>query len=128
MNRNTLQREIVYNAVNTLTTHPTPDEIFEFINKKYPSISRSTVYRNLNILADNGDILKVMIPDGADRYDFNTTSHYHIVCDECGRVDDIEAKTNERLVDEVSDSFGYKVKGFTAVFFGTCPECNKKHQ
>lgn len=122
MNRNTIQREIVFDAVNSLECHPTPDEVYSFINKKYPSVSRSTVYRNLNILAKDGKIQKVRLPDGADRFDFNTTAHYHIVCDKCGKVDDLEINTGNML-SNIKNSFGYAVKGYTVVFFGTCPDC-----
>lgn len=123
MIRNTLQRQIVLNAVNALTTHPTPDEIYEYINKSYPFVSKSTVYRNLNILADKGEILRINIPNAADRYDFNTNVHYHIVCNQCGRVDDIELKEINIVSDKITDSFGYDIEGYTIIFYGYCPEC-----
>lgn len=121
--RNTIQREIVFNAVNSLTTHPTPEEIYDYIRKKHPSVSRSTVYRNLNSLAENGDILKVRIPSGADRYDFNTKVHYHIVCEKCGRVDDIEMMQYDGIKENIGNTFGYDVKGYTVVFYGVCSDC-----
>lgn len=126
MQRNTIQREIVLEAVNSLHIHPTPEEIVEFVNKKYPSISRSTVYRNLNILEQSGVILRVKIPNAADRFDFNVTNHYHIVCEKCGRVDDIEMPYLNDLNSSISNKNGYSINSHSIVFFGECPDCNKK--
>lgn len=126
MTRNTIQREIVMNAVNSLHFHPTPEEIFKFVNERYPNISRSTVYRNLNILEQNGAVSRVKIPNAADRFDFNVTNHYHIVCEKCGRVDDLQMPYLEDLNSIIVDTHGYEVNGHSIVFFGDCPDCNKK--
>lgn len=125
MTRNTIQREIVLDAVNSLQFHPTPEEIVEFVNKRYPNISRSTVYRNLNILEQSGVILRVRIPNAADRFDFNVTNHYHIVCEKCGRVDDLEMPYLDNLNSNIINSNGYSVNSHSIVFFGECPDCNK---
>ena len=84
--RNTIQRSIVLSAVRALKTHPTAEEIYREINAAHPNISRGTVYRNLNVLAEQGTILRVLIPDAADRFDFNTVGHYHFRCREWDRV------------------------------------------
>lgn len=123
MIRNTIQREIVLNAVNSLHNHPTPEEIVEFVNERYPNISRSTVYRNLNILEQNGSILRVKIPNAADRFDFNVTKHYHIVCEKCGRVDDLDMPYFDDLNSAVDDANGYTINSHNIVFFGICPDC-----
>ena len=67
--RNTVQRSLVYEAVNRLKSHATADEIYEAIVSEHPSVSRGTVYRNLNQLAEEGEIRKILVPGGADRYD-----------------------------------------------------------
>ena len=67
--RNTIQSSIVYAAVNTLHNHATADEIYRLIAREHPSISRGTVYRNLNRLSETGRIRKLEIPGGAECLD-----------------------------------------------------------
>ncbi|MEG1436547.1 MAG: transcriptional repressor [Oscillospiraceae bacterium] len=122
--RNTIQRKLVFDAVVELKgSHPTPDEVYKHLYKKYPSVSRSTVYRNLNILSDQGEILRVKISNAADRMDANNAFHYHIYCEKCGRVDDIEMLLINDLEKKIENDFGYKVKSYNIVFTGLCPLC-----
>ena len=71
-NRNTLQRRLVLETVRRMHNHPTADEIFREIAAENTLISKATVYRNLKILSEQGEILHIPIPDGADCFDFNT--------------------------------------------------------
>ena len=61
--------------------------------KNFPRISLGTVYRNLNLLADIGEITKITTPDGGDRFDAVTNPHYHVICTSCGRVIDLEMES-----------------------------------
>ena len=74
--RNTRQRKIVLEAVQEHHDHPSADQIYLEIRAKDPRISRGTVYRNLNILSEEGQITHVKVP-GADRYDCRKDFHYH---------------------------------------------------
>ena len=85
--RNTRQRKIVLEAVQEHHDHPSADQIYLEIRAKDPRISRGTVYRNLNILSEEGQITHVKVP-GADRYDCRTDFHYHLICTDCGAVCD----------------------------------------
>ena len=76
--RNTIQRQIVLQAVNQMHNHPTADAIYAVIAAQHPTISKATVYRNLNQLAAQGEILRVPVPTGADHFDFNIKPH--IMC------------------------------------------------
>ena len=73
--RNTIQNMLVYEAVNKLQCHATADEIYEFIVQEHPSISKGTVYRNLNRLAEMGKIRKMEIPGSPDRFDHCCHDH-----------------------------------------------------
>ena len=84
--RNTIQRDIVLKAVRSLGNHASADEIYSCVSKDYPSIGKGTVYRNLNILAEEGEIRKVEIPEGPNRFDHSVGKHYHITCIKCGKV------------------------------------------
>lgn len=122
--RNTVQRSLVIEAVKELRCHATADEVYNTIAKKHPSISRGTVYRNLNRLCELGEIHKVEIPGGADRYDHLSYDHYHVRCVKCGRVYDVEMDFIADLDKNIKDTKGFRFTGHDIIFKGICPECN----
>ena len=124
--RNTIQRSMVYEAVNRLKSHATASEIYDVIASEHPSVSRGTVYRNLNQLAEEGVIRKILMPGGADRYDHRCHNHYHAMCQQCRRVFDIEMAYIENLEKEIEDAHGFAVSGHDIMFRGICPDCQKK--
>jgi len=123
--RNTVQRTLVLEAVQRLRSHPTADEIYAEITKICPSVSRATVYRNLQELCEQGIIQKREIPGSPDRYDHTTGDHYHARCTLCGRVLDVEMDYLSDLTNAVKDSHGFLLTGHSIVFDGICPECRK---
>lgn len=123
--RNTVQRALVLEAVKELQCHATADEVYNTIVEKYPDISRGTVYRNLNLLSENGDIRKREIPGGADRYDHLCGDHYHAHCSKCGRVFDVDMEFIADLEKHIKDTHGFAFTGHDIVFKCICPECNR---
>ncbi len=128
--RMTEQRRIIIDELDKTRTHPTADEIFEKVRQTMSRISLGTVYRNLEILADQGRIKKIQVPGGPMRFDARTEEHSHIRCKVCGRVDDIEADDGEDLKSRVRDSLGYEIVECRLEVAGICPRCwaegNKK--
>lgn len=123
--RQTLQRALVGESVVSLANHPTADDVYEKAIKQHPSISKATVYRNLNSLADDGDILRINIPNAPDRFDHNTYAHYHIRCKRCGLFSDIDIPVLQDIDMEILSSTGFVVQEHDVVFSGICPECIK---
>lgn len=121
--RNTIQRALVLEAVHSLHTHPTSADVYEAVRERHPSISRATVYRNLAVLAERGDVLRVEVPNGADRYDFNTEPHHHVKCAECGLIDDVMLSCADNLLDQVRDARGFQLASYQVIFEGVCPHC-----
>ena len=126
--RNTIQRSLVLEAVNKLRCHATADEIYEEIVKKHPHISKGTVYRNLKRLSENGEIRKMEIPGGTDRFDHRCHDHYHAKCLKCGRVFDIEMAYISDLEKSIQDAHGFMISGHDIMFRGICPECQKSQR
>ena len=89
-NRNTIQRAPVLEAVNALQCHATADEVYEAIKKEHPTVSKATVYRNLNLLSEMGEIRKMEIPGGADRFDHRCHDHCQGRGEQCGGVFDVD--------------------------------------
>ena len=124
-NRNTIQRAQVLEAVNTLQCHATADEVYEAIVKEHPTVSKATVYRNLNLLSEMGEIRKMEIPGGPDRFDHRCHDHCHVRCEKCGRVFDVDMDYVPGLEKGIRDSHGFAFTGYDILFRGICPECRK---
>ncbi|MBC2888724.1 Fur family transcriptional regulator [Gordonibacter massiliensis (ex Traore et al. 2017)] len=123
--RNTIQRALVLEAVRSLHDHPTSADVYEAVRRTYPNISRATVYRNLGVLANRGDVLRVEVPNGADRYDFFNEPHYHAKCRVCGRIVDVDMPYESDIASKVSDAHGFAIEGHEIIFDGVCPACQK---
>ena len=131
MARNTVQQNIICDTVKNMTTHPSPEEVYNEVHKNYPTIGRATVYRVLNKLAEKGEIQKVSIPDAADRYDFRTDDHIHIRCRCCNKVFDAEFEGAKPLLEQIRNilsSENDNLSGFTSEgahlsFYGVCSDC-----
>lgn len=128
--RNTIQRKLVLEGVVKHGSHPTADEIYEMVSEAHPSISKGTVYRNLNLLSEEGDLRKIRVADGADRFDHNTHAHNHIKCEACGSFYDVIGENADPVeeLQNISNAVSAKT-GFTkcrveVVFTGICPSCS----
>nr|WP_321307908.1 transcriptional repressor [uncultured Sphaerochaeta sp.] len=123
--RQTIQKGLVWEAVTNATNHPNAEQIYERIVEKHPSISRATVYRNLNSLVEEGKVKRVRVLGGPDHFDRTLGNHYHIQCIHCKRVDDIELFEDINLSERNIDTNGYTLESYEIVFNGICPECKK---
>ena len=126
--RNTIQRSLVLEAVNRLQCHATADEIYEGIKKDHPNISRATVYRNLNVLSEMGEIRRMETPGGADRFDHRCHDHCHVRCQKCGRVFDVDVDFITGLEQRIRDAHGFEFTGYDILFRGICPDCQNASQ
>lgn len=125
MNRNTIQSALVLETVNKLPGHVTADEVYEAIAREHPTISRATVYRNLNRLSQTGKIRRIEIPGGADRFEHWCHPHYHIKCEVCGRIFDVDMEYIPHLEKKIRDTHGFQLTGHDILFTGICPQCRK---
>lgn len=125
MKRNTIQRSLVFEAVNKLQSHATADEIYEEVVTEHPNVSRATVYRNLKLLSETGYIRKIEIPGGADRFDHLCHDHCHVKCEKCGRVFDVDMEYITGLEKSIKNDRGFTFTGYDILFRGVCPDCQK---
>ena len=121
--RNTIQKSIIENAIHKLS-HPTADEIYQEIKKDYPDIAVATVYRNLALMAEEGQLLKVT-QGTADRFDINTHAHYHLRCTVCGKISDVNIPYLSELDEKLSKMLSQDIKNHSLEFYGICTDCLK---
>ncbi|HZJ88876.1 MAG TPA: transcriptional repressor [Sphaerochaeta sp.] len=124
--RQTIQKGLVLAAVQEAEDHPCAEEIYKSIATTHPSISRATVYRNLNVLVEEGKIRRIRVLGGPDHYDYHLDTHSHIQCTECGEVGDVKILTEVDINESTVDTHGYELSSFEVVFNGICPDCQKK--
>lgn len=122
-NRNTIQYQLIYRAVLELGSHPTADEVYTQVAATHPTISKGTVYRNLNKLTENGMLRRIPIPNSADRYDVTLAAHYHIFCKRCGAFKDLDYPYLLPLNHDIERDTGYHLEDHGIVFTGLCPDC-----
>lgn len=126
INKYSRQREAIKEYLAHTKEHPTADTVYMNIRSTYPNISLGTVYRNLNLLAEQGEIVKINCQDGSDRFDSNSNPHYHFLCNGCGKVIDIEMESIEHINKIAGAGFTGKVEGHVTFFYGLCPDCCSK--
>lgn len=119
------QREIILKAVRADMSHPSVDSVYMEIRKEIPNISLATVYRNLNLLAEKGEIKKIDSLDGSCHFDFNTTNHYHFICNKCNKVYDVPCDVAPDVVKQAGEMTGFKIISHDISFQGICLECKK---
>lgn len=88
-------------------------------------MSLGTVYRNLKVLAELGEVQVLDGPGGTKRYDACTDSHYHFVCERCGRIVDLDIELEADLDRLVAERTGFDVQRHTLEFRGVCGECRR---
>ncbi len=123
--RVTKQRQVLLDELSKVRTHPTADELYQMVRKRLPRISLGTVYRNLELMAENGMIQKLEVGGTQKRFDGNAAPHYHIRCQKCGRVDDLSlplAHDVERQAREYTD---FTILRHNLEFSGFCPDCQE---
>ena len=123
--RNTIQRQLVFSAVKELNIHATAEQIYEYVARNHPSISKATVYRNLGQMVESGELLNIGIIYGAAHYDHNCHKHYHFICEDCRRIFDIEGDFSD-ILDRMNGINGFDIKNYHLSLNGLCQDCRCK--
>jgi Fur family peroxide stress response transcriptional regulator len=129
--RYSAQKMMIKDALMRLD-HPTASEVYEYIRKIYPNISLGTVYRNLGLMAESGEILRISMGNSPDRFDISTHDHIHVICRECGQMFDADSHKLENMLKEIDEfleeSTGVHIEDRTMYFSGICSSCRGKSQ
>lgn len=119
------QRESIKNYLLSTNEHPTADIVYQHVRKNFPNISLGTVYRNLKLLTEIGEAVKISSPDGVDRFDGFVQPHNHFFCTCCRRILDLNLDMAEidRLNYSASKNFDGQIESSNTIFYGTCSDC-----
>ncbi|MBN1851230.1 MAG: transcriptional repressor [Pirellulales bacterium] len=122
----TSQRSMVLEVLLQRDDHPTADQVLEAVRSRSPRISRRTVYRVLDTLAELGLIRRVHHPGARARFDAKMHRHHHLVCTRCNRIVDLESRRFDDIALPKGKSHGFKVYDYSVQLVGICPDCQKK--
>ena len=120
----TQQRKVILEELRKVDSHPSADEIYEIVRHRLPRISLGTVYRNLEVLSELGEIQKLGLSGSLKRFDWDTTKHYHIRCVRCNRVADAPIAPLNQLENELYGATVFEIIGHNLEFTGLCPRCS----
>jgi Fur family transcriptional regulator, ferric uptake regulator len=124
MQRNTNQRRAILNALQTAPGPLTPQEVLERAQSDYKSLGLATVYRNLNALNEQGDIIAVHLPNDVPRYEISGRGHHHhFRCERCSKVFELEGSCPVAILEGVTLPGGFQVKAHELTLYGLCGEC-----
>jgi Fur family ferric uptake transcriptional regulator len=121
--RVTRQRQVILEELRKVNTHPSADEVYDMVRKRLPRISLGTVYRNLEILSESGEIQKLELGCSLKRFDGVAQDHYHIRCLDCDRVIDAPPGSDVCITHELKENIDFKIIGYKLEFIGLCPAC-----
>ena len=117
------QREAIYRFLLHRKDHPTAETIYQHVRQEYPRISLGTIYRNLSLLEETGQIQKVPSDDSRDHYDADISCHPHFVCTCCHRVLDLKMDDLGFLNTLASQGFDGEILRSQLTFYGLCGDC-----
>jgi Fur family transcriptional regulator, peroxide stress response regulator len=124
--RRSRQRDRILQIVKETNTHPTADWVYRNLKKEIPGLSLGTVYRNLNVLLEQGLIQKLPFDNTFDRFEGNVAPHYHLICEKCNTVEDFEMTVSININKQVEQKSSFKINRHRTDFFGICKKC--QHQ
>ena len=123
LRRNTPQRRVILEELGAVKTHPTAAELYVLVRRKSPRVSLGTVYRNLEVLYQDGLINKLEFAGTETRFDADLSEHYHVRCSDCGHIEDIFNLSSRDKPAQPAKLAGYRISGHRLEYIGVCPDC-----
>ncbi len=121
--RMTPQRAEILRLLEGNTSHPSAEEIYRGVHRKFPRISFATVYNTLQSLFRKGELLEIRIDPKRSRFDPSTAPHAHLMCVKCGTIADVRRPAKLKPLGKPA---GFKVLSCNVEFYGVCPACAGK--
>jgi Fur family transcriptional regulator, peroxide stress response regulator len=124
--RVTPQRVAIVEYMMNTDSHPSAEDLYNAIKKKYPMVSLATVYKTLELLVKMGVVKELSFPDGA-RYDANAATHINLVCLNCGKIEDTsDERSLKELESNIAKRSKYQILGRRFELYGYCSQCQSK--
>ena len=125
MHRKSKQKELILKVLKDTNSHPSAEGVYMRVKREIPHISLGTVYRNLRLLKEEGDIVELELAGTLSRFDGNTQPHYHFRCEQCGRIFDVDEPVDKAIDKKVAQNTGFKITHHRLEFRGVCHDCQR---
>ncbi len=123
--RITPQRIAIVDYLLKTEDHPSAERIHKIIQKKYPMVSLSTVYKTLDLLKEKRLVNEIEV-DGEARFDAHTNDHINLVCMNCGKIEDIDENSLKEIQVRAARKSKYLILKGSFELFGYCGNCKSK--
>lgn len=124
--RITPQRYAILEYLIESHSHPTADDIYKALSKRFPSMSVATVYNNLRLFTKIGFVQEMAYGDSSSRFDFSSQKHYHAICEECGKIVDTYYPGLDDVEVAAEQLTGFQINKHRMELYGICPDCQNK--
>ena len=125
--RDSVQRRKVFEMFLSMGSHVSLDEIYRETKKKHPEIGYATIYRTMKLLCDAGICSEVVFEDGSIKFEVSARGHHdHLVCINCGKIEEFYSSEIERLQQNIAKRKGYVLKDHKLILYGLCKSCSRK--
>jgi len=121
----THQRQVLFEVMQGMHGHPSPEEIYARVKQKIPAISLATVYKNIHLFVESGVLREVSLHHGTQRVEMNREEHHHMVCSKCKTISDIDEKELGLLTKRKRLPGGFLVERYSVDVIGLCATCQK---
>ncbi|MGV3486964.1 MAG: Fur family transcriptional regulator [Tuberibacillus sp.] len=121
----TPQRKAIFDCIKKSSDHPTAADIIDRLAKDGYHFAYGTVYNSLKYLTEVGLIHELKLGDAASRYDGNTHDHYHLLCQICGRIDEVDEMLPSQWLDSIEKETNYALRSHQVILKGICPSCRE---
>ena len=121
----THQRQVLYEVMQGMEGHPSPEEVYARVKKKVPSISLATVYKNIHLFVESGVFRKMSLHHGSVRVEMNEEAHHHLVCSKCKAISDIGEQELRLAPKRRRLAGGFLVERYAVDVIGVCAKCQK---
>ena len=119
------QREAIVQYLTGRTDHPSAESVYQALRQTHPNISLGTVYRNLGVLEENGQLMRIPMDNGSDRFDPNVVPHYHFLCRKCGCLQDVPMTALDSFNQLAQAHIDGIVESHALLFKGVCKRCSE---
>jgi Fur family peroxide stress response transcriptional regulator len=123
--RITPQRVAIVDYLLRTDDHPSAEHIHKIVQKKYPMVSLSTVYKTLDLLKEKKLVNEIEV-DGEARFDAHTHAHINLVCVNCGNIDDLDEDSLNEIQSRAARRSKYHILKGSFEMFGYCFTCKSK--
>lgn len=127
--RLTRERTIIVEEVFSDHEHFDADQLVTRVSQatNQNRVSRSTVYRTLELLVEAGLLRKVARPNDREVYehDYGYPQHDHMICGKCGELIEFRNQSISNLLDQVAAQHGFRISGHRLEVYGKCDKCSR---